>query len=98
MTKRSPVAVALLPYVTCLIYFFVWYVKTSDELKQKGADLPTILFLFIPGLNYLYQWKYAEAVEKVTNGAMTKTNAFIFQFLLGSIGCAIIQSKFNEMK
>ena len=96
MKQRSPIAVFLLPFVTFGIYSLVWQVKTKNELNSLGADIPTAWLIIVPFVNLYWLWKYSEGVEKVTNGAVTAILAFVLQFLLGSIGEAILQNEFNK--
>lgn len=70
MTKKSPVAVLLLPFVTFGIYAIVWIVKAKGEMAAKGADIPTSWLLIIPFANIWYLWKWSKGVEKVTNKDM----------------------------
>ncbi|MCU0607983.1 MAG: DUF4234 domain-containing protein [Candidatus Edwardsbacteria bacterium] len=96
MTKRNPIAVALLPFITFGIYSLVWMVKTKHEMVAKGADIPTCWLIIIPLVNLWWMWKYSEGVEKVTGGKTSGVLAFILLFFLGCIGAAIIQDSFNK--
>jgi hypothetical protein len=98
MTKRSPVAVFFLPMITFGIYSLVWTVKTKDEMVAKGADIPTAWALIIPIWNLIFLWKYCQGVEKVTKGAMGAGLALVMLWFLGTIGMAMIQSKFNAVE
>ncbi|MBI3756154.1 MAG: DUF4234 domain-containing protein [Deltaproteobacteria bacterium] len=97
MTKKSPVAVLLLPFVTFGIYAFVWIVKAKGEMAAKGADIPTSWLLIIPFANIWYLWKWSKGVEKVTNKDMGAGAAFLLLLFLGPIGCMVIQSRFNKV-
>jgi hypothetical protein len=97
MNRRSVVAVLLLPFVTFGIYGLVWFVKTKNEMKTLGADIPTAWLLIVPFANIFWMWKYAGGVEKVTGGKQSQAIAFILLFLLGSIGGAILQDSFNKL-
>lgn len=46
-------------------------------------------------MSLYWLWKYAEGVEKVTNGKQSQVLAFVFLFFLGIVGDAVIQSDFN---
>ena len=61
-----------------------------------GATIPTAWLIIVPFVNIYWLWKYSEGVEKVTNGALTGVLAFVLQFLLGTIGAAILQNEFNK--
>jgi hypothetical protein len=98
MKKRNPLAVFLLAFPTLGIYSWYWAVKTKGELNQRGGNVPTAWIWLIPIFGSIYwQWKYSEAVETATKGAMTAVVSFLLLFFLGSIGQAVLQSKFNQV-
>lgn len=97
MTKRKPVAVALLPFVTFGISALVWVVKSKGEMVSKRADIPTSWLIIVPFAGIWYLWKWSQGVEKVTNKGMSSMEAFLVMLFLGSIGHAIVQSKFNKV-
>jgi len=97
MTKRSPAAVLLLPMITFCIYYLYWLFTTAGEMRQKGAEIPHGILMFIPIANIIYLWKWCQGVEKVTNGGMSGATAFLLMFLLGTIGGAIVQSSLNKV-
>lgn len=78
-------------------HLFYWLYSTSNELKSRGIDLPSFVLVFIPFANIYWVWKYCEGVEKVTSGTLTQVNAFLLALLLGPVGYAVIQSKYNEL-
>jgi len=96
MTQRNPAAVFILCFITFGIYGIVWYVTTKGEMTAKGADIPTAWLMIIPIVNWYWLWKWSQGVEKVTAGSSAGLN-FILMFLLGPIGAAIIQNKFNQV-
>lgn len=96
MKKRNPIAVFLLPFVTFGIYGIYWAVVTKGEMNKLGATIPTAWLLIVPLVNIWWLWKYCEGVEKVTGGKLNGVLAFVLEFLLGSIGSAIIQDSFNN--
>jgi hypothetical protein len=98
MTKRSPIAVFFLGIITFGIYIIVWRVKTKGEMNRLGANIPSAWLMIIPLVNIWWLWKYAEGVEEITKGGMSKAVAFLLLFLIGLIGDAVIQDTFNNMK
>jgi hypothetical protein len=98
MTKRSPIAVFFLGIITLGIYGIVWHVKTKGEMNRLGANIPSAWLMIIPLVNIWWLWKYAEGVEEITKGGMSKAVAFLLLFLIGLIGDAVIQDTFNNMK
>lgn len=97
MKYRSPIAVALLPFITFGIYGLVWEVKTKNEMNRLGSSIPTAWLIIIPLINLWWLWKYCEGVERVSGGKLSAVLAFVLLFLLGFIGAAIIQNEFNKV-
>jgi hypothetical protein len=97
MTKRSPVAVFILPLVTFGIYALVWSVKTKNEMNSKGASIPTAWLLIVPIANLFWLWKFSKGVETVTRNGLSGVVSFILLLLLGCIGMAVVQSKLNTI-
>ena len=97
MTYRNPIAVWLLPSFTLLIYFFVWMVSTKNEMKRRGAAIPTAWLWIVPFGGIYWTWKYSKGVELVTKGKMSTGFAFCIFMFLGAVGAAIIQNEFNKV-
>ena len=97
MFDKSPIAVIILTMVTFGIYGLIWIFKTAGEMQNRGAEVPSIILLFLPILNLLYLWKYCQAVEKVTNGDVSGTTAFVLWFVFAPAGIWVIQSGFNKI-
>lgn len=97
MTKKNPVVVLILMFITFGIYALVWLVKAKGEMVARGADIPTSWLLIIPFVSIWYLWKWCEGVEKVTNKDMSGVVAFLLLIFLGPIGAMIVQSKFNNV-
>jgi hypothetical protein len=97
MKNRSVVSVLLLSFVTLGIYELFWFRNTKNEMNSMGAKAPSAILMILPIVYIYFLLCYAEAVELVTGGKMTKMTAFLFCFFLGPIGAAIIQDAFNKM-
>lgn len=96
MKPRSIAAPLLLPFVTLGIYSLVWSVKTKTEMNQAGTSIPTAWLLIVPIANIVWLWKYSVGVELFTRRGLGRHAAFWLMFLLGLIGHAVVQSKFNK--
>jgi hypothetical protein len=96
MKHRSPLAVFFLSLFTLGIYALVWQVKTKGELNRLGANIPTAWLIIVPFANLYWIWKYAEGVEKVTNGKISAVMALILLLLLSIVGIAILQNLYNN--
>jgi hypothetical protein len=97
MKNRNPALVLILSLITCGIYGIVWYVKTKEEMKSKGADIPTAILLIIPFVNLFWLWKYSSGVEQVTSGGFGAAVSFLLLLFTGPIGMAVVQSQFNKL-
>ena len=96
MKPRSIAAPLLLPLVTFGIYSLVWSVKTKNEMNNSGTAIPTAWPLIVPIANIVWLWKYSVGVEQFTRGGLGRHAAFWVQLLVGTVGPAIVQSKFNK--
>lgn len=98
--QRSPIAVALLPFVTFGIYSWYWYVKVKGELNQSQnqVHIPTAFVWLIPFVGGIwYMWKFSQATEVVTGGKYSAPVAFLLLFVLGVwLGGAILQDAYNN--
>src|SRR5258708_7192043 len=99
MKHRSPIAVLLLPFITFGINSWYWIVKTKGEMNRRGAKIPTAWIWLIPIVGGIY-WlvKYSQGVELISGGRCSSALAFVFLFVLGVIGHALVQATFNEVQ
>ncbi len=97
LEHRDPITVLILSIITFGIYGIYWMVKTSWELNEAGADIPTAWLIIVPIISIWWEWKFCEGVEQVTNGEMSTAVAFLLLYFLGVIGAAIIQSSLNKV-
>ncbi|MBR2543300.1 DUF4234 domain-containing protein [Candidatus Saccharibacteria bacterium] len=95
--KRSVLAVYLLSIITLGIYGIYWQVKTKEELKSLGADIPTAWLLIIPIANIYWTYKYADGystkLKKDNNGVLW----FLVFYFIGIITPAIVQTDLNKL-
>jgi len=96
MTRRSPIAVLLLPFVTFGFYSLFWAVRTKTEMNSRGAKIPTAWLLLIPIANFYWLFKFSQGVDHVTGGRMSAAAAFLLSLFLSIIGYAVIQSSLNS--
>ncbi len=96
MTRRDPIVLILLTIVTLGFYGVFWFYWTKNEMKARGADIPTFILYFLPFINWYWLWKWCVGVEKVTDRRMGSGVSFLLIFLLGIIGGAFVQNAFNQ--
>ena len=98
MKKRSVIGVIVFPFLTLGIYMLYWFVSTKNELKEKGAEIPTAWLLIIPLVNIYWLWKYYEGAQQVTNEKVNGVLMFIINLLVtGIISAAICQDAYNNL-
>ena len=61
---RSIFAIIFLNIITFGFYQIYWTFKTTKEMDQLGANLPTAFLIFIPFLNIYFYYKYSEGFSK----------------------------------
>lgn len=61
---RSIAAIVFLNIITCGFYQVYWTFKTTKEMDELGAELPTAFLMLIPFLNFYFYYKYSEAFAK----------------------------------
>ena len=87
----------LLSIITLGIYGIYWQVKTKEELKSLGADIPTAWLLIIPIANIYWTYKYADGystkLKKDNNGVLW----FLVFYFIGIITPAIVQTDLNKL-
>jgi hypothetical protein len=96
MKRRSPAAPLLLPIITLGIYSLVWHVKTKNELNLTIADrIPTAWLLIVPIANIFWMIAFARGARQF-NGTGSTAGTFWLLAILGVIGQAILQARFNR--
>lgn len=98
MTKRNPLVVLLLSFVTCGFYMVYWAVVNKEELVKKGADIPTCWLIIIPIISLFWAWKFCMGLEKVTNGKVSGIVAFLLLVFGCGLGPTIIQYMMNQVE
>jgi hypothetical protein len=96
MKRRSPAAPLLLPVITLGIYTLVWNVKTKNEMNATiSSRIPTAWLLIVPIANIFWLVAYARGSREFT-GTGSTAGTFWLLAILGTIGEAILQARFNR--
>src|SRR4051812_17973202 len=72
MTKRNLAVVFFLTLLTGGLYAIYWVFKTTREMNNVGAEIPTAFCMFVPILNIWWLWKYSEGVAYVTDQKLSE--------------------------
>ena len=95
--RRNPVMVIILGIITSGIYTIYWFVKTKEEIKSLGAEIPTGWLLIIPIANLYFHYKYAEGfsiqVKKDENAIMW----FLLLFFVAPVAMILFQVELNKL-
>ncbi|NPE07362.1 MAG: DUF4234 domain-containing protein [Asgard group archaeon] len=94
--ERDPMMTIVFMIISCGLYMLYWLYETSKELTELGAELPTIWFIFIPGVNIYYIYKYTEEWHRIVK---YKEQEAMIVFLLCFVyyGYFIIQTELNKL-
>lgn len=95
--KRNPALVLIFSVLTLGIYAIYWSVKTKNEIKSLGADIPTAFLIVIPLANLYFWYKYADGFANYVK----KDDKTILYFLLGlflpPIAAIVYQAELNKL-
>ncbi len=98
MKIRNPVLVYVYGLITLGVYYCYWYVKTKDELnKSVNAKIPSAWTWLIPFYIIYWIWLYSKGVATYTKNQLSPGLCFVFLFVFGGIGQAIIQDSYNKV-
>ena len=67
-------------------------VKTIEEMKAKGIQLPNDWRYFAPFSTYAWLWKFSKGIEAITDRRIRAAGVFAAVFFLGIIGFVIIRA------
>lgn len=81
MIKRNPVAVFFLTCFLNILYQWYWLVQTKRNMERLGANIPTSWFILFPIINLYWDWEYAEGVEYITEGAVSRRRAAVIMMI-----------------
>jgi len=94
---RNPVSVIIFSIITCGIYLIYWVVKTKEEMKSLGADIPTAWLIIVPIGNLYFLYKYcdgfAEYVKKDKFGPVW----FLITLTIFPVMPVIVQVELNKL-
>ena len=62
--KRNPALVIIFSIITAGIYFIYWAVKTKEEVKSLGANIPTMWLIIVPIGNLYLLYKYCDGFSE----------------------------------
>lgn len=107
MQQKNIVTCILLSYVTCGIYYFLWFISLTDDTNQVSG-MPTasggtafLYSLITCGIYFVY-WYY-KLGEKLDAAAGDGGNRAVLYLILGILGLGIVsfalaQDELNKLQ
>lgn len=97
MQRRSPWCVLGLAIASAGAFAIAWLCQTRTDMIRLGARIPTPWLLVTPVTALYFAWCWAEGVRQVTAARIPTLRAFLAICLLGPLGMAAIQARFNAL-
>ncbi len=97
MRRRSGWAVLALSIASAGGFAIAWMCQTRADMIRLGARIPSPWLLATPITALYFVWCWAEGVRQVTAGRITTLRAYLAICLLGPIGMAHLQLRFNAL-
>ncbi|MHA1124791.1 MAG: DUF4234 domain-containing protein [Candidatus Heimdallarchaeota archaeon] len=95
--ERNPITVIVLMMCTCGIYMLYWMWETSKELIELKAELPELWFIFIPGLNLYFMYKYLEQWHQIVKFEQDLIMVLVVFYFFSPLGIYWVQTELNKL-
>ena len=95
--KRNPALVLIFSFLTLGIYAIYWSVKTKNEIKSLGADIPTAFLIVIPLANLYFWYKYADGFANYVKRDDKTILYFLLGLFLPPIAVIVYQVELNKL-
>lgn len=95
--RRNPALVIIFMIITLGIYGIYWYVKTKEEIKSQGAQIPTAWLLIIPIVCLYWLFRYAEGFSNYVRKDNNPVLWFLFMMFIPIIPVVLIQMDLNKL-
>jgi len=94
--ERNPIMVIILMMCTFGIYGIYWIFVTSKELQELGAELPSIILVFIPIANIYYLYVYLKEWHRVVNYEQDFMMVLLIYFVFSPLAIYWVQTELNK--
>jgi len=95
--KRNPALVIIYSIITAGIYLIYWAVKTKEEMKSLGADIPTMWLLIVPIGNLYLLYKYCEGFSEYVKKDKLGPVWFLIAITIFPIIPVVVQVELNKL-
>lgn len=83
--------------ITFGLYGLYWFVKTKNNMNQKGAKIPTAWLMVIPLVNVYWLYKYAEGFAVKLQKDKHSFVWFLVFFFIPILTPLLVQLKLNKI-
>ncbi len=94
---RNPALVVIFSIITFGIYAIVWAVKTKNEIKSLGAQIPTAWLLIVPIANLYFWYKYSEGFSVYVKKDNSPVLWFLLHMVISPVAMILIQIELNKL-
>lgn len=95
--KRNPALVIIFSIITLGIYFLYWAVKTKEEIKSLGANIPTMWLIIIPIGNAYLLYKYCDGFSQYVKKDNMGVVWFVLALAFFPVFPVIVQIELNKL-
>jgi len=95
--KRNPALVIIFSIITLGIYLIYWFVKTKEEIKSLGAQIPTAWFIIVPIANAYLLYRYCEGFSDFVKKDKMGVVWFLLSVTLFPVFPVIVQTELNKL-
>jgi hypothetical protein len=95
--KRNPVWVVILSIITLGIYLIYWFVKTKEEIKSLGAQIPSAWLIIVPIGNAYLLYRYCEGFSDFVKKDKMGVVWFLLSVTLFPVFPVIVQTELNKL-
>lgn len=96
MHKRSPWLWLVLGVITCDFLSYVWFVKTTRDMRSLGIKVPSCWFIALPLVNLWWVDCFIGRVEDVTGNRVDPIIALML-YVFHPLGIAGVQFELNKV-
>lgn len=95
--RRDPVLVVIFSIITVDIYLIYWFVKTKEEIKSLGAQIPTAWLLIVPIGNIYLLYRYCEGFSEYIKKDRMGVIWFLLAVTVFPVFPVIVQVELNKL-
>lgn len=95
--KRNPALVIIFSIITLGIYLIYWSVKTKEEMKSLGANIPTAWLIIVPIGNVYFLYRYCDGFSEFVRKDRLGPVWFLVAMTIFPVFPVIVQVELNKL-